>query len=347
MGLSEQHSTHDLFEDELLELILGEVVLVLVEVEELFGDGCSGGLIFGIVVWLKVRVLESFVNGDTLDRVEGEKLLEQIEGQVRSLGKHGLERDLLLEGKRADVLASTARLDAIVIFHGGSAKNIKDERKLMVVILAGEKWLATQHLRQDTTNTPNINGLGVLLESQHNLGSTVPTSGNVFGHEARVVFSRCSGASQAKVADLEVTIGIEQKIRRLQITMKDIGRVHGLESSESLIDKVLAVVIRQVLSADDPVHVGLHKLLNQVNFTEALIASWLLNVQDRNDVLMIEVTKQLHLTQGSQTEHGMIKRSDLLDSDLLTRRLMKGRADNSISTFTNDILNVILLANIE
>lgn len=41
---------------------------------------------------------------------------------------------------------------------------------------------------------------------------------------------------------------------------------------------------------------------------------------------MVEVAQQLHLTKRPQTEHGVIKRGDLLDGNLLTGGLVDGRA---------------------
>lgn len=41
---------------------------------------------------------------------------------------------------------------------------------------------------------------------------------------------------------------------------------------------------------------------------------------------MVEVPKQLHLAQCPQAEHGVIKGGDLLDGDLLARRLVYCRA---------------------
>lgn len=78
---------------------------------------------------------------------------------------------------------------------------------------------------------------------------------------------------------------------------------------------------------------------------------------------MVEVAQQLHLTKRPQAEHGVVKRSDLLDGHLLTGRLMDSRAmvdqhlersyypsnlpDNTVSTLTDDILDIVLLADIE
>lgn len=66
--------------------------------------------------------------------------------------------------------------------------------------------------------------------------------------------------------------------------------------------------------------------LDEVNLVECLIAAGFLDVEDGDDVLMVEVSKKLHLTQSSQTEHGVIERCDLLDGDLLARRLVYRRA---------------------
>ena len=119
--------------------------------------------------------------------------------------------------------------------------------------------------------------------------------------------------------------------------------MHGLQSAQRLVDEILAVIIRQLLCADDTVHVGLHKFLalmsvssllesslhahlNEVNLSERLVVARLLDVEDRDDVLVVEIPQQLHLSQCSQTEHGVIKRSDLLNSHFLTRRLVERRA---------------------
>ena len=44
--------------------------------------------------------------------------------------------------------------------------------------------------------------------------------------------------------------------------MDHVRRVESLQRAERLIDEVLRVVVREVLSADDAVHVGLHQLLD-------------------------------------------------------------------------------------
>lgn len=68
---------------------------------------------------------------------------------------------------------------------------------------------------------------------------------------------------QTKVAHFQVAVGVQKQIRGLQVTVKDVGRVHGLERSQGLVNEVLAVIVGQVLGADDTVHVSLHQFLER------------------------------------------------------------------------------------
>lgn len=78
---------HNLLVDQLLQLLLAQVVFVLVKVKELLGDRGCCWLVLGIVVRLKVWVLQSLLHSDALNRIECEELLEQVEGQIRGLGE--------------------------------------------------------------------------------------------------------------------------------------------------------------------------------------------------------------------------------------------------------------------
>jgi len=63
---------------------------------------------------------------------------------------------------------------------------------------------------------------------------------------------------------LEVAIGVQKQVTWLEITMENVGRVHTLECTQGLVDKVLAMVVTQVLCPDHPVHVCLHEFLDQI-----------------------------------------------------------------------------------
>jgi hypothetical protein len=116
-----------------LELFLGQRILVLVKVKEFLRNRVCSRLIVWIVVWLKVRVLEGILNGDTLSGVEGEKLVKEIKREVIDVGEHDLPGDLLLEREGADVLASTAGLDTVVVLHCWRSEHVKNESKLVMI----------------------------------------------------------------------------------------------------------------------------------------------------------------------------------------------------------------------
>jgi hypothetical protein len=46
-------------------------------------------------------------------------------------------------------------------------------------------------------------------------------------------------------------------------------------------------------------------------------------------------------------KHRVVERNDLLDSNLLSRRLVKSRADDTVCALADNILDVILLADVE
>ena len=54
------------------QLLLGQVVLVLVKVEELLWNRVGRRLVIGVMVWLQVWVLERILDRDALDGVESE-----------------------------------------------------------------------------------------------------------------------------------------------------------------------------------------------------------------------------------------------------------------------------------
>jgi hypothetical protein len=90
--------------------------------------------------------------------------------------------------------------------------------------------------------------LGVHLERQHDLRGTVPPRRDVLCHQPGLL--ACAGvragadrSCEAKVADLQVTVRVDEQVRRLQVSVYDVCRVDGLESTENLVYEVLAVVV--------------------------------------------------------------------------------------------------------
>ena len=97
----------------------------------------------------------------------------------------------------------------------------------------------------------------IVGKAKHNLRGTIPSCGDIFGHEPRVT-SDSGGSSargitsgQAKVTDLEFTVSINQKIARLQIPVQDVRGVDIFESAQGLINEGLKMSVSQGLPRTD------------------------------------------------------------------------------------------------
>lgn len=76
------------------------------------------------------------------------------------------------------------------------------------------------------------------------------------------------------------------------------------------------MVIAKFLSPYHAVQVRLHEFLDEVNLFEIVETGGSQDVENRDDVLVMEVTQQLYLAQCSQAEHRVIKGGDTLDRNL-------------------------------
>lgn len=95
----------------------------------------------------------------------------------------------------------------------------------------------------------------IVGEAQHDLGCTVPTSSYILGHKTLIGGAASVGvaatgtvtASKTEITDLELTIGVDEKVTGLEVTMKNIGGMDVLEAAESLVDEGLEVGVGQRL----------------------------------------------------------------------------------------------------
>jgi hypothetical protein len=61
-------------------------------------------------------------------------------------------------------------------------KSSQQKQKGQLTVLPREQRLPDQHLRQNTSNTPDIDRMVVLLPREHDLGRSVVSSGDVASH---------------------------------------------------------------------------------------------------------------------------------------------------------------------
>jgi hypothetical protein len=162
---------------------------------------------------VRVRVKKSTANGEAFGkRVCVNERLAQPKAFARGeLVTHG-KAPLLLERQSPQVIPGATRVDGVEFVQCGRAQDVEDQSELVVVIAAGEEGSTREHFSEDAADGPDVDGLCVLLEGEHDLGGAVPAGGDVFRHEARFGacrrFGGADGASQAKVAHFQVAVGV-------------------------------------------------------------------------------------------------------------------------------------------
>lgn len=82
-----------------------------------------------------------------------------------------------------------------------------------------------------------------------------------------------------------------------------------------LINKILTMIITQLLGPNHPMHIRLHQLLHQINLFETLQAPRPGDIEDIDDVLVLEVAEELDLAESAEAEHGVVEWGDFLDGD--------------------------------
>ena len=71
------------------------------------------------------------------------------------------------------------------------------------------------------------------------------------------------------VTNLELAVGVDKEVPGLQVSVQNIRRVHVLETSQNLVDKVLEMCVTQRLARpDDLMQISLHQLLNHIAKTQ-------------------------------------------------------------------------------
>lgn len=203
---------------------------------------------------LQVWVVECLFATDTFGGIEAKHLGQEIGGKGICIGEEGGERDSRFDREGSNVVLSTRGSNTAQCVFGRRAQIMEDLVELINVVPALEDRFSTKKLCKNTANGPDIYSRSIVAEAQHDFGSSVPTSCNIFSHEA-LVSSCARGAaictvatSKAKVTNLEIAVGIDKQISGLEITMKDVGGVDVLQTTEGLIKEGLEVSIREGLS---------------------------------------------------------------------------------------------------
>jgi hypothetical protein len=115
----------------------------------------------------------------------------------------------------------------------------------MAVVL-GISSIMTSHNFKEYTD--------IISKAEHDLRCTVPASSHVFCHESLIAGSfggsstRSVAPGQAKIADLEFTISVDEQISGFQISVKNVSGMNILQTTEGLINEGLEMGIGEWLT---------------------------------------------------------------------------------------------------
>lgn len=141
---------HDLLVHEVLEVLLGQRVLLEVEVKG--GHRLRRRLIVRVVQLLQVRVLEGLLNSDTVIGVVGEHLLQQIDGVGVSALEQLVEVFALALGQLSDEVLVLLVLNLAHQFSRRVAQQFRDHVQLVLLRACRKERLPEDKLSKDAAD---------------------------------------------------------------------------------------------------------------------------------------------------------------------------------------------------
>jgi hypothetical protein len=154
------------------------------------------------------------------------------------------------------------------------AQQFRDDGKLVDVVLSWEQRLAFEHLSKDAACTPDVDLNIVFLPCKHNLRGAVVAGGNVAGH-LRILYT-----GQAEIADLQITVLVDENVAGLQVSVDDTSRVNIFQSTlstlvgdppcwifatyQNLVKEVLNELLLQRPGGEETVEIGSEELSDEV-----------------------------------------------------------------------------------
>ena len=189
------------------------------------------------------------------------------------------------------------------------------------------------------------------MTCQHDLRCTVPPRHHIFGQQG--TFRRIphlltvqNTTCQTKVAHLQVTIRVDQQVRRLQVAMQHIRRVDVLQRPQHLVDEVLDVIQTQaLLGVDYPVQVRLHQFAHDVNVVEIIDVPHHggHHVDDADDVLVLEMLEEFNLAEDALGVDLVLECLGYhLDCHVGVQVRVVGRDDDAVCTRSDDTREGVL-----
>ena len=163
-------------------------------------------------------------------RVELKQVAEQVERVVRSRGEHVTQTSGLGGRQRLEHGGGEGAINRLDVLLRWPARYLHDAVELVQGGGAREDGFTEQELRQDAAQTPHVHALGVVVRAEQNLRRSVPPRCDVVSQERLLVRPSVKRASQAEIGHLDMALGVEEQVTRLEIPVQQIRRVHILET---------------------------------------------------------------------------------------------------------------------
>mmetsp|Transcript_12080 Transcript_12080/g.30515 ORF Transcript_12080/g.30515 Transcript_12080/m.30515 type:complete len:653 (-) Transcript_12080:267-2225(-) len=266
----------------------------------------------------KVLVLQRVERRDALAGLVHQHALQQVQAQRVQHGQRAGQR---LRAPLGEVVLEVREL-AHVGPRGlvGGAQHAEDVEDLVDLAVAGEERAAADHLRKDAADGPDVNGRGVVLGAQEDLGRAVPQRDHQLRHRRRrdaafvaLVLRVLPG--QPKVAHLELPPVVVQDVGGLQISVQDPVLMQVRHAREQLEHELLRLRHRKRLLhlvVHAVLEVVLHVLHHHVHLIAALAND---HLRDVDDVGVVELHKNVNLADGGLGEallEGLLHHLDAL-----------------------------------
>ena len=166
-------------------------------------------------------------------------------------------------------------------------------------MLAREHDPSFHYFAQGAAGRPNVNRVAVLVRAEHDLRRPVVPCHDVLGQILAPLQAQIP--AEPEIANLQITVLVEQDVAGFQVPVDYIRRVEELEGAKYLIDEILDVLGEQLLpGADDATQISLHELTDEVDVAEdfALLGN-VHNVEEAQNVFVHAVLHDDDLAKDS------------------------------------------------
>jgi hypothetical protein len=123
---------------------------------------------------------------------------------------------------------------------------LEDLENLINLRITWEERLSGAHLCKDTTNRPHVNTSGVLATTKQDLWGSIPQGDDLVSICAK---GYTKGTRKTEISKLEIAFTINEKVLRLEITVKDAVTVAVSDSFAQLAHELLDHRVTQAKSS--------------------------------------------------------------------------------------------------